>query len=307
MQALIDPNDPHDPIAAQFVPSDAEEMIAPDERPDPIGDETHSTLPGLIHRYPDRVLLKPLHTCAVHCRFCFRREQIGQPEHTLDDTALEKIYAYIAAHPEIWEVIFSGGDPLLLSARRIGAMVERINAIAHVKILRFHTRIPVVDPERVTPELIAALKGRAPVYILIHCNHPRELTVKARAACARLVDAGIPLLSQSVLLRGVNDDADTLKELMRAFVETRIKPHVLNHGDLARGTGHFRMPLKRAQELVRSLRGRISGLCQPQLILDIPGGHGKVPVGPVYAEKQADDLWIIEDFQGHMHSYKDVC
>lgn len=304
MAALIDPRDPHDPIAAQFIPSDAENHVAPDERADPIGDKRFSPLPGIVHRYPDRVLLKPLVTCAVHCRFCFRREDIGRPEHALTPQELENALDYIALHPEIWEVIVTGGDPLLLSARRLGEIVERLNAMPHVKIIRIHTRMPVVDPKRITPELIQALRGRAPVYILLHCNHPRELTAEARAACGALIDSGLPTLSQSVLLRGVNDDTETLAALMRAFVETRVTPHYLHHADLVPGTSHFRVSLTRGQELMRSLRGRFSGLCQPHYILDIPGGHGKSPVGPTYA-RPIDGQWMIEDYRGARHLYRD--
>jgi lysine 2,3-aminomutase len=305
MKKLIDPNDPNDPIAAQFIPSDAENIVVEQELADPIGDENFSPLPGIVHRYPDRVLLKLLHICAVHCRFCFRREQIGKPDNALDGAALDKAFGYIAEHPEIWEVILTGGDPLLLSRRRLAEVVERLNAIPHVKIIRIHTRIPVIDPARITPELVAVLRSEKPVYILLHCNHARELTPEARAACARLIDAGLPMLSQSVLLRGVNDDAETLADLMRAFVETRVSPHYMHHGDMVRGTSHFRVSLAHGQALMRGLRGHLSGLCQPHYMLDIPGGHGKSPVGPVYA-RPIDDMWIVEDYRGKKHLYRDT-
>lgn len=305
MLDLIDPTAPGDPIAKQFVPSAAELAIAPEELADPIGDDAHSPVAGIVHRYPDRVLLKLVHVCAVYCRFCFRREQIGGDKN-LNAKALDRALDYIRAHKEIWEVILSGGDPLVLSDRRLGDVIKRLNAIPHVKIIRIHTRLPVVDPARITAKLIKALKGRAPVYVLLHCNHARELTPAARAACARLVDAGIPMLSQSVLLRDINDDASSLGELMRALVESRVKPHYLHHGDLARGTGHFRVPLKQGQKLLRALRGRLSGLCQPTYMLDIPGGHGKAPVGPVYAREHGPE-WLVEDFHGNAHAYRDIC
>lgn len=305
MAELIDPNDPHDPIAAQFIIREAEQNIAEEELADPIGDEAFSPVEGIIHRYPDRVLLKLLNSCAVHCRFCFRREQIGVPANALDDQTLDKALTYIRDHAEIWEVILSGGDPLLLSPRRLAEVTARLNAMPHVKIIRIHTRIPVVDPARVTQELVEAIGGRAAVYILLHCNHPRELTPAARQACAAFIERGIPMLSQSVMLRGVNDDAEALAELMKAFVETRITPHYMHHGDMVRGTGHFRVPLARAQKLMRGLRGHLSGLCQPHYMLDIPGGHGKSPVGPTYA-RPVDDLWIVEDFRGKKHLYRDV-
>lgn len=304
LQKLIDPKDPHDPIAAQFIPTVDEMFVHPEEIKDPISDFTFSPVDGIVHRHSDRVLFKLLNVCAVHCRFCFRREQIGVPENSLGEAALTKAIDYIAEHKEIWEVILTGGDPLVLSDRRIKDVIARLNAIEHVKIIRIHTRLPVVNPARITPALIEALKGRAPVYILLHCNHPRELTDEARKACSLLVDAGIPMLSQSVLLRGVNDDPVILAELMRAFVENRIKPHYLHHGDLARGTSHFRTTIAEGQELMRGLRD-MSGLCQPTYLLDIPGGHGKTPLAPSYIE-QAADGWLVKDPKGQQHIYRDV-
>jgi lysine 2,3-aminomutase len=297
---LIDPQDPRDPIARQFLPSEAELDTRPEELVDPIGDDAHSPAEGVVHRYPDRVLLKLTHLCATYCRFCFRRETVGPGQSkALDGPALDAAFAYIASRPEIWEVILTGGDPLVLSPRRLREAMRRLAQIDHVRIVRLHTRLPVVDPAAVTPELIEALTcpGKA-VYVAVHANHPRELTPEARAACARLTDAGIPLLSQTVLLEGVNDDADTLGALMRGFVETRIKPYYLHHPDLAPGTAHLRVTLEQGQALMRALRGRWSGLCQPLYVLDIPGGHGKVPVGPGYLH---DDE--VEDPNGGRHSY----
>jgi lysine 2,3-aminomutase len=304
MLALIDREDPQDPIALQFVPKAEELRVGADELADPIGDEAYSPVEGIVHRYPDRVLLKLLHICPVYCRFCFRREQVGPDGGILKRVALDRALDYIAAHPDIWEVILTGGDPLMLSADRLKDAIGRLNAIPHVKILRVHTRVPVVDPARITPELVEALRGAKPLYVLLHCNHARELTDAARDACARLVDAGMPMLSQSVLLRGVNDSAAALRDLMRAFVETRVKPHYVHLLDRARGTSHFRVPLAEAQELMRALRGHISGLCQPALMLDIPGGAGKVPVGPEFAAENDGD-WVVEDFRGRRHRYCD--
>ena len=304
MAALIDRSDPHDPIARQFVPDAAELAVLPKERRDPIGDLAHSPVEGIVHRYPDRVLLKAVHVCPVYCRFCFRREMVGpQGLGTLSPEAMDAALAYIAAHPEIWEVILTGGDPLVLSPRRLDEIMERLEAIDHVKIVRFHTRVPVVEPERIDDALIAALKaGRKTAYVALHANHPRELTAAARAACARLVDAGIVMVSQSVLLKGVNDDPDTLAALMRAFVETRIKPYYLHHPDLAPGTGHFRLTIAEGQALVAALRGRISGLCQPTYILDIPGGHGKAVIG-AGAIRENGGRHAVLDFRGGEHAY----
>ena len=300
MAELIDIADADDPIARQFVPAPEELVASPGEDGDPIGDAVHSPVDGIVHRYPDRVLLKPTHTCAVYCRFCFRREMVG-PEglSNLTPAQLDAAFAYIAGRPEIWEVIVTGGDPLVLSPRRLTELVDRLEAIAHVKVVRFHTRVPAVDPSAVTDALVAALKrSTKAVYVALHANHARELTPAARAACARLVDAGIAMVSQTVLLKGVNDDPDTLAALMRAFVETRIKPYYLHHGDLAPGTAHLRTTLEEGQAIMRALRGSLSGLAQPTYVLDIPGGHGKAPVGPGYLRDGE-----VEDPNGRRHAY----
>jgi len=307
MAALIDREDAGDPIGRQFVPSADERTVAAAERFDPIGDEAFSPVPGVVHRYPDRVLLKPTHTCPVYCRFCFRREVVG-PEGAgnLSAAELEAALDYIRRTPAVWEVILTGGDPLVLSPRRIGEIVRALDAIGHVGAIRIHTRVPAVAPERIDTAMLAALQSGTTVYVALHANHARELTSEARAACRRLIGAGIAMLSQSVLLRGINDDIDTLAGLMRAFVETGIRPYYLHHPDLARGTGHFRVSIAEGQALMRALRGRVSGLCQPTYVLDIPGGHGKSPIGPVYlAEPGAENAEaLVEDYQGRMHAYR---
>ena len=300
--ALIDRRDPNDPIARQFVPDAGELKIAPDERGDPLGEAERSPVPGVVHRYPDRVLLKLTHVCPVYCRFCFRREVVGPggPQ-ALSDDAISTAVAYIAKRPQIWEVILTGGDPFMLSPRRIADVTARLSAISHVKVLRWHTRVPVAEPGRVTPELVSALTtSKATVYVAVHVNHARELTDQARAACARIVDAGIPLLSQTVLLRGVNDSAEVLRDLMRACVEARIRPYYLHHPDPAPGTSRFRLSIAEGQAIMRQLRGNISGLAQPTYVLDIPGGHGKVPVGPRYVEEGQGS---VIDPAGLPHSY----
>jgi lysine 2,3-aminomutase len=302
---LIDRNDPADPIARQFVPDPAELVRRPEEMDDPTGDGMFSPVEGIVHRYPDRVLLKLLHICPVYCRFCFRRTVVGQEgSAALTPQALDAAIAYIAARPEIWEVILTGGDPLTLSARRLADVMKKLKAINHVKILRLHTRVPVADPERVTadfPKILLA-SGKS-VYVALHANHPRELSPVARAACAKFIDAGIPMLSQSVLLAGVNDDIGTLTRLMRAFVEARIKPYYLHQLDPAPGTAHFRVPIAKGQELMRQLLGRVSGLCQPHYMLDIPGGHGKSPIGPNYLIKSIPArAYRIVDYQGRSHN-----
>ena len=304
MAALIEPGDSNDPIAAQFVPSAAELETAAEELSDPIGDERWAPVPGIVHRYPDRVLLKPTLICPVYCRFCFRREVVGKRPAMLDAAALRRAYDYIRWRPEIWEVVVTGGDPFVLAPRRIAAIVRRLEAIPHVGVIRFHTRVPIVDPSRVTDALIAALAAEKALWVVVHANHPRELTPEAKTAAARLVRAGIPVLSQTVLLRGVNDDAAVLEALFRGLVAMRVKPYYLHHADLAPGTARFRTGIAAGQALVRSLRGRVSGLCQPTYILDIPGGHGKVPIGRCAID--ADDAsggWTVEDSSGGRHTY----
>jgi lysine 2,3-aminomutase len=304
LAGLIDPADAADPIARQFLPDPRELAHQLGELADPIGDDAHSPVEGIVHRYPDRALLKLLATCPVYCRFCFRREMVGQGEGVLSPAALDRALAYIAERAEIWEVILTGGDPLALSPRRLEAVSRAIAAIPHVKILRVHTRVPVAAPERVNVALIAALKASGKsVYVALHANHPRELTPAARAACGQLIDAGIPMLGQTVLLRGVNNDVGTLATLMRAFVEARIKPYYLHHPDLAPGTGHFRLSIEEGRRLVGALLGRVSGLCQPTYVLDIPGGFGKTPLGPNRIRPGEGDRIQIEDWRGIIHVY----
>ena len=304
--ALVDPTDPADPIARQFVPSANERATHPAERRDPIGDDAFSPTPGLVHRYADRVLLKVVAACPVYCRFCFRRETVGTGKGgVLAEEKLSAALDYIAANNEVAEVILTGGDPLVLSARRLGDILRRIAAIAHVRTIRIHSRVPLVTPAAVDAPLLEALRsaGKA-VFIAVHGNHAREFSPDARAACGRLVDAGIPLLGQSVLLAGVNDDVEALVALMRAFVETRITPYYLHHPDLAPGTGHFRVAVARGRALAQALEARLPGFAQPRYVLDLPGGHGKVSL--LAARQDADGAWMLRDRHGHLHRYQDA-
>ena len=303
--ALIDKLDPTDPIALQYVPRPEELKETPEERADPIGDHAHSPVEGIVHRYPDRVLLKAVHVCPVYCRFCFRREMVGpQGDGNLTPAALEKALDYIGAHPEIWEVILTGGDPLVLSPRRLGEITKKLATMPHVKIVRIHSRVPVVDPDRISAEMIEALKtGGKTVYVALHANHPREMTPAARQACARLIDAGVVMVSQSVLLKGINDEPDVLADLMRAFVETRVKPYYLHHPDLAPGTGHFRLTIAEGQAIMRALHSKVSGLCIPTYILDLPGGHGKVAVGDDSLKEIEPGRYAVLDRLGAERSY----
>ena len=303
MRALIDGTAPNDPIAAQFLPSTLELQRTPEELADPIGDETHSPTAGIVHRYPDRVLFKLTSACPVYCRFCFRRETVGKSAGALDELEIEQALRYIESNPQIWEVVLSGGDPLILSQRRLKSIMRRLEAIEHVGVIRFHTRVPVVQPETIDAGLIDALKISKAVYVVLHTNHARELSPAARSACARLIDSGFPMLSQTVLLKGVNSDAQTLTALFRALVAMRIKPYYLHHGDLARGTSHFRTSIEEGQSLMTQLRGTVSGLCQPIYVLDIPGGHGKVPIGPNYLSRTDDGKITVNDIHGRPHPY----
>ena len=294
---LIDPGVMDDPIARQYLPDPRELTRTPEERDDPIGDDAHSPLPGLVHRYPDRVLMLPTTACPVYCRFCFRRERVGHGATTMSAAEIDEALSYIAARPTIREVILTGGDPLILSPRRLGSILRRAAAIDTVEVLRIHTRVPVADPGRVNGTMLAALRQDVPVYVLVHCNHPREIDPAAAGALAALAEAGIPLLGQTVLLRGVNDDTETLEALFRTMVRHRVRPYYLHHPDLAPGTAHFRLPIEEGQALMRALRGRVSGLCQPTYVVDIPGGYGKVPVGPAFR----DGGGALRDWRGAVH------
>ncbi len=300
--------DARDPIGRQFIPDPRELTVHPAEMADPIGDHDKTVVPGLVHRYPDRVLFKVSGVCPVYCRFCFRREMVGPGAGTtLGANAIAAAILYIREHAQVWEVIVTGGDPLILSPRRIAEIGVALGAIDHVKVIRWHTRVPVVSPERVSDELVAALKvpGKA-VYVGVHANHARELTCAARAALARLADGGIVLVSQTVLLAGVNDDVETLEALMRAFVEARVTPYYLHHGDLAAGTAHFRTTIARGQAIMRELRGRLSGIAQPTYVLDIPGAFGKVPIGPGNVVADGEGAYRVTDANGGVHRYEDA-
>lgn len=299
-QAAADPG-----VAAQFVPDARELLIRPEELADPIGDAAHSPVPGLTHRYPDRVILHVTKTCEVYCRFCFRREVVGESGN-LPEADLARALDHIAATPAIREVILTGGDPMVLSARRIAALMARLAAIPHLDLVRFHTRVPVVAPGRIDAEMLAALRPeRLAVWVVVHTNHAGELTTEACAALARLADAGVPLLSQTVLLRGVNADAGVLEALFRALLRNRVKPYYLHHCDLARGTGHFRTSIAEGRAIMAALRGRLSGTALPRYVLDLPGGHGKVALTGDDAVEAAPGHWRIRDWRGVWHDYRD--
>lgn len=302
MQQLIDQTSPNDPIAQQFIPSIEELIKDGNELSDPIGDEKFKKVKGIIHRYPDRCLFMPVHVCALYCRFCFRREKVGAGEETLTPSEMQAAFDYISNHPEIWEVILSGGDPFILKPSMLKKIFHRLEEISHVEIIRVHTRVPFVEPSRINKEFITAIKFKKPMYIVLHVNHPKEFTPQAIAACATLADAGFPLLSQTTLLKNINDNIKSLSTLFRCFLKNRIKPYYLHHPDLVAGTKHFWVSIAKGQQLMRELRGHFSGLCQPTYVLDIPGGFGKVPIGPGYIEEK-DGQYSVTDYQGASSPY----
>lgn len=298
-------------VRRQFLPDARELLVQPAELADPIGDGVHHPwhegreVHALTHRYPDRVILHATLTCAVYCRFCFRREVVGRDGPLAEDD-FRLALAYLGSRPEIREVILTGGDPLTLSARRLGEMTERLAGIPQIETIRIHSRVPVVAPEMISDDLIANLLRRPAVWLVIHVNHADEITPAAEALMTRLQRAGIGLLSQTVLLKGVNDDPDVLEALFRRLLGNRVKPYYLHHPDLARGTGHFRVTIDDGRRIMAALRGRISGMALPTYVLDIPGGYGKVPVNADHFTPDGDGAWIVTDPRGGRHSYRDV-
>jgi lysine 2,3-aminomutase len=278
MAALITPGDPADPIALQYVPDVAELITAPHELEDPTADAPFTPVKGVVHRYPDRALLKPLLACPVYCRFCFRREKVGPDGGVLTEAELQEALAWFEGNTAIREVILTGGDPLMLSARRLGEILGRLASMAHIETLRIHTRVPVADPARVTGALVAAMRQTKPVFIAVHANHAREFTPDAAGALARLAEAGVPLLGQTVLLRGVNDEASALEALLRAMIRNRIKPYYLHSLDPAPGTARFQVPEDDGLALMAALRGRLPGHALPFFVRETPMGGGKKPV-----------------------------
>jgi lysine 2,3-aminomutase len=299
---LMDPVHPSCPIRMQAIPRPAEAEIRAEELRDPLGEDSHSPAPSVIHKYPDRVLFLVVDRCGIYCRHCNRRRLVGgdEPPTTAD---LEAGLDYIARTKRIRDVLLSGGDPLLLSTRRLGYLLGRLRAIRHVETLRIGTRLPVVCPMRIDGELTDALRAHHPLFINTHFNHAKELTAEARAACERLVDAGIPVGNQTVLLRGINSSIRSLRALMRGLVRSRVRPYYLFQGDTVVGTDHLRTPVDTAMELYRGLRGWISGMCVPELVLDAPGGGGKVPIVPSYLEHLDDERVVVRTYRGARIDY----
>jgi lysine 2,3-aminomutase len=304
--ALCDPQDPDCPIRRQCIPRSEEAIAVKGDLRDPLGEEAHEVAPHLIQRYPDRVLLVATDRCGVYCRFCTRSRLVGDGGGARSMAALQPALAWIEAHPEVHDVIISGGDPCVMSTERLARLLRRIRQIDHVDYVRLATRAPVTLPQRITEELAAAIReSHESTWVMTHFNHPKELTEEARAACARLVDAGLPVMNQTVLLRGVNDNENSLEELFRGLVRTRVRPYYLLQMDPVGGTGHLRTPLRRGIELMAALQGRVSGIALPKLIVDTPGGLGKVPIGPNYLRSEQDGVTVLETFRGDLVEYYD--
>ena len=280
--ALADPTDPRCPIRRQCVPDALEAEEVPGDLADPLGEAAHEVAPHLVQRYPDRVLLLATDRCAVYCRFCTRSRMVGGGEGAVSLAELAPAFAWLRAHPEVRDVIVSGGDPMAMATDRLVRVVEAVRAVPSVDTIRLATRVPVTLPMRVTPELLGALRPYHPLWVMTHFNHPKELTAEAVGACERLADAGFPVMNQTVLLAGVNDDAGVLEGLFRQLVRARVRPYYLLQGDPVRGTGHLRTPLARGVTLMGELQGRVSGIALPKFICDTPGGRGKVPLGANY-------------------------
>ena len=300
---LIDPADEQCPIRQQVVPRIEETHTAAWEMSDPCGEDSHSPVPGLVHRYPDRVLFLVTDRCASYCRYCTRSRLVSNATGYDFHPEFDKQIDYIAAHPEIRDVLLSGGDPLLLSDEKLENLLSRLRAIPHVEFLRLGTRIPIFLPQRITPELCAMLKQFHPLFVSIHTNHPRELTTEVRDALGRLADAGVPLGNQSVLLKHVNDDADVMKALMQKLLMCRVKPYYLYQCDLIAGSAHLRASVAKGLEIMEKLRGHTTGYAVPQYVIDAPGGGGKVPINPEYVLCRNAGRVLIRNFEGRVFEY----
>ena len=303
---LIDPADEHCPIRQQVIPRIEESHTAPWEMSDPVGEDSHSPVPGLVHRYPDRVLFLVTDRCAAYCRYCTRSRLVSNATGYDFHPEFDKQIAYIAAHPEIRDVLLSGGDPLLLSDDKLESLLSRLRAIPHVEFLRIGSRIPTFLPQRITPELCAMLKKFHPLFMSIHSNHPRELTTEVRDAMGRLADAGIPLGNQSVLLKHVNDDADVMKAHVQKLLMCRVKPYYIYQCDLISGSAHLRVSVRKGLEIMEKLRGHTTGYAVPQYVIDAPGGGGKVPINPEYVLSHNADRVVIRNFEGKIFEYPEA-
>ena len=300
---LIDRNDPLCPIRKQVIPRAGEMVQAAEELLDPVGEEHTMPVPGLVHRYPDRVLFLVTDRCAAYCRYCTRSRLVSNAQDYNFHPEYERGLRYIEEHPEVRDVLLSGGDPLLMSDRKLDHILGRLRAIKHVEFIRIGSRIPVFLPQRITPELCEVFKKHGPIWMSIHVNHPTECTQELREACERLSYAGVPLGNQSVLLRGVNDDAEVMKALVHRLLRMRVRPYYLYQCDLITGSAHFRADVRKGIEIIEALRGHTTGYGVPQYVIDAPGGGGKVPVNPEYVERITDDEVVFRNYEGKRFTY----
>lgn len=303
--SLIDENDPHCPIRRQIIPQIGEAYNAPEEMSDPCGEDSHMPVPGLVHRYPDRVLFLVTDRCASYCRYCTRSRVVSGVGEQHLEIQWEAAFRYIESHPEIRDVLLSGGDPLLLSNDKLEHILTRLRAIPHVQFLRIGSRIPIFLPQRITPELCAMLKKYHPLFISIHTNHPRELTTEVKAALERLADAGIPMGNQSVLLRGVNDTPEIQSALVHKLLMCRVRPYYLYQCDLIHGSSHLRTSVETGLKILESLRGHTTGYGIPQYVIDGPGGGGKIPLNPDYVLSQENGITKLRNYQNETYEYPD--
>jgi lysine 2,3-aminomutase len=303
--SLADRHDPACPIRRQCVPDAREGDTVPGDLADPLGEQAHEVAPHLVQRYPDRVLLLATDRCAVYCRFCTRSRMVGNGDGAVSLEALAPAFAWLRQHPEVRDVIVSGGDPLAMATDRIARLVAAVRAIESVDTIRLATRVPVTLPMRITPELLRALRPYHPLWVMTHFNHPMELTPQALAACTALADAGFPVMNQTVLLAGINDHEDVLTALFRGLVRARVRPYYLLQADPVRGTGHLRTPLARGIELMARLQGRLSGIALPKLICDTPGGRGKVPLLANSVVRVEGGTTTLRTFRGELVDYVD--
>ena len=300
---LIDLNDPQCPIRKQLIPREGEAMLAQEEMLDSLGEDEHSPVSGIVHRYPDRVLFLVTDRCAAYCRYCTRSRLVSNAQDYNFHPEYEQGLRYIESHPEVRDVLLSGGDPLLLSDRKLEHLLARLREIPHVEFIRIGSRIPVFLPQRITPALCEIFKRYGPIWMSIHVNHPREATAELRDACERLAFAGVPLGNQSVLLAGVNDDADVMQALVHRLLRMRVRPYYLYQMDLITGGSHFKVDVRKGIEIIRALRGHTTGYAIPQYVIDAPGGGGKVPMNPEYLEKVTDDEVVFRNFEGRQFRY----
>ncbi len=303
---LIDRDDPDCPIRRQVIPRIEEMTAAPWELVDPCGEDEHMPVPGLVHRYPDRVLFLVTDRCAAYCRYCTRSRVVSGAGEQHLQTDFSEAIEYIRRHPEVRDVLLSGGDPLLFSDDRLDDLLGRLRAIPHVEFLRIGTRIPLFLPQRITPDLCSVLRKHHPLWISIHTNHPREATAEVRDACGRLADAGIPLGNQAVLLRGVNDTVPVMRELMHKLLMMRVRPYYIYQCDLVKGTHHLRTSVRRGLEIMEGLRGHTTGYAVPQYVIDAPGGGGKIPVAPEYVLAHDHERVLLRNYEGQVFEYPEL-